>query len=81
MKEIRKIVLTGGPSSGKTQAMPYIAAHLEENGYKVICIDETSTQIINSNVHWRDPNVDIMTYQQAIFKTQNTSRHTLCTKI
>ncbi|MBO7218707.1 MAG: AAA family ATPase, partial [Clostridia bacterium] len=63
MKEIRKIVLTGGPSSGKSQSMPHIKEHLEKCGYKVICIDETSTQIINSNIHWRDERVDAMTYQ------------------
>lgn len=72
MKEIKTIVLTGGPSSGKSQSMPHIKEHLEKCGYKVICIDETSTQIINSNVHWRDEKVDIMTYQQAIFKMQKS---------
>ena len=72
MKEIKRFVLTGGPSSGKSQSMPHIKAHLEANGYKVICIDETSTQIINSNIHWRDENVDAMTYQKAIFKMQKS---------
>lgn len=72
MKEIRRIVLTGGPSSGKSQSMPHIVEHLEREGYKVICIDEASTQIINSNIHWRDPNVDIMTYQKAIFRLQKS---------
>lgn len=50
MNKITRIVLTGAPSSGKTNALPKIKEHFEALGYNVIAVDESATVVINNGV-------------------------------
>ncbi len=45
---IAKIVITGGPCSGKTTGMNYLREKLSNLGYKVFIIPESATEIISS---------------------------------
>lgn len=46
MAEVIKIVLTGGPCSGKTTALAYVSEKLREQGIEVITIEERATKLI-----------------------------------
>ena len=48
MAEVIKIVLTGGPCSGKTTALSYVSKKLREQGIEVITIEERATKLILS---------------------------------
>lgn len=48
MAEVIKIVLTGGPCSGKTTALSYVSEKLKEQGIEVIIIEERATKLILS---------------------------------
>jgi len=50
LRIIKKIVFTGGPNGGKTDAIPIIANFLEKLGWYVIIIREIATMFDNSNV-------------------------------
>ena len=45
-QKIIKIVLTGGPCAGKTTAMSWIQNNFRKQGYKVLFIPETATELI-----------------------------------
>jgi CYTH domain-containing protein/predicted ATPase len=49
-KKIFKIVITGGPCAGKTTAMSWIINTFTKQGYTVLIIPETATDLINSGV-------------------------------
>lgn len=48
--EFHKIVITGGPCGGKTTGLSFIEQGLTKYGYKVVFLNETATEIINSNL-------------------------------
>ena len=48
MKQIYKLVITGGPCAGKTTGLGKIKEEMEKEGYKVILIPETATILISS---------------------------------
>ncbi len=48
--EITKIVLTGGPCSGKTTLLKEIKKCIEEWGLKVVVISETATELIEGGI-------------------------------
>ena len=50
MKEITKIVVTGGPCGGKTSAMKHIKEVFTKEGYTVLFISETATELISGGV-------------------------------
>ena len=47
---VKRIVLTGGPSSGKTSVLEKIDQVYSAQGYKVILVDETATYLINKGI-------------------------------
>ncbi len=47
---IRKIVITGGPSAGKTTAMSWIQNAFAKLGYTVLFVPETATEFITGGV-------------------------------
>lgn len=49
-KEIKKIVITGGPCAGKTTAMSRIKKTFTRMGYAVVFIHETATELISGGV-------------------------------
>lgn len=68
-KKIAKIVLTGGPCAGKTTAMNWIQNFFQKQGYAVIFIPETATEIISSGI--KPNNVeDYLKFQENIFELQ-----------
>lgn len=48
--EITKIVITGGPSGGKTTGMSWIQNALTRRGYTVLFVPETATELISGGV-------------------------------
>lgn len=50
MKEITKIVITGGPCAGKSTAMSWIQNAFAKRGYTVLFVPETATELINGGV-------------------------------
>lgn len=50
MKNIVKIVLTGGPCAGKTSSQKWIKKHFETQGYKVIFVPETAAELMGSGI-------------------------------
>lgn len=47
---VKKIVLTGGPCSGKTTAMKSIKKELEGRGYTVLLISETAAELMGGGL-------------------------------
>ena len=45
-----EIVLTGGPSAGKTSSLSFLAARLSEQGYRVLCVPEVPTMLITAGL-------------------------------
>ena len=50
MKEITKIVITGGPCAGKSTAMSWIQNFFSKQGIRVLFISETATHLISGGV-------------------------------
>lgn len=48
--DIKKIVITGGPSAGKTTAMSWIQNHFVKLGYAVLFVPETATELITGGL-------------------------------
>jgi len=69
MKEIKKIVLTGGPCAGKTTAFSKINEEITKNGYKVLFLQETATELINSGFN-ANTCKNLLEFQTMIAKLQ-----------
>lgn len=50
MKQITKIVLTGGPCAGKTTALKFLRENLIKNGYGAVVVPETSTELFSNGI-------------------------------
>lgn len=48
--DIKSIVITGGPCGGKTSAMRHIKEYFEKEGFTVIFVAETATELITAGV-------------------------------
>ena len=66
---INKIVITGGPCSGKTTALSWIQNNLARVGYTVLFVPETATELITGGVApWTcGANLD---FQKAVMRLQ-----------
>ena len=49
-ENLKKIVITGGPCAGKTTAMQHISRYFTDNGYNVLVMSETATELIKSGI-------------------------------
>ncbi len=49
-KKVPMIVLTGGPCGGKTTSIEYLKEMLKNEGYTVITLSETATDVMNSGI-------------------------------
>lgn len=68
---IKKIVLTGGPSSGKTKVLEKIQEVYKERGVKVIVVDETATYLINNDIKcFGDNKMDLLDFQEIVMRMQ-----------
>lgn len=64
-KEIKKIVITGGPCSGKTTGMSFLSQKLSDLGYSVVVVPEYATEIISSGLSPM-ANISIYDFQENI---------------
>ena len=48
--ELHKIVITGGPSAGKTTGLSWIQNAFSKLGYTVLFVPETATEFISGGV-------------------------------
>ena len=55
-KEIKRIVLTGGPCAGKTTALVKVIEHFSSRGYKVFTIPEVPTLCSQAGMNYLTPN-------------------------
>lgn len=68
-KTIKKIVLTGGPCAGKTTAFNWIQNNFSKQGYKVLFIPESATELITSGIApWETSST--LDFQETIIKMQ-----------
>ena len=58
MKEIKRIVLTGGPCAGKTTALVRVIEHFSGLGYKVFTIPEVPTMFTQAGMNYLTDNRD-----------------------
>ena len=67
MKNILRIVITGGPCAGKTTALKYVRGILEDYGYEVITSEETAMFLIRANLIPKSDkggNIDLHEFQK-----------------
>lgn len=68
---VKRIVLTGGPGSGKTSVMEKIEQIYSSQGYKVILVEETATYLINKGIRpFGDNKLDLIDFQELVLKFQ-----------
>ena len=71
MKDIKRIVLTGGPCAGKTTALVRIIEHFSNLGFKVFTVPEVPTMYSQGGWSYLTPNRDLYYEGElAILKTQ-----------
>lgn len=58
MKDIKRIVLTGGPCAGKTSALVRVIEHFSSIGYKVFTIPEVPTMFTQAGMDYLTQNKD-----------------------
>ena len=58
MKEIKRIVLTGGPCAGKTTALVKVIEYFTNLGYKVFTIPEVPTMFTQAGMDYLTQNHD-----------------------
>ena len=77
MKNITKIVITGGPCAGKTTALSRIEEHFTKIGYKVLFVSEVATELITgglapwtcgSNLDYQKCQVSMQLYKEKMFE-------------
>ena len=68
---IKKIVLTGGPGSGKTETIKYLDRYYKDLGYNVILIEESATYLINKGIKpFGDNALKMNDFEELILKMQ-----------
>ena len=56
MKDIKRIVLTGGPCAGKTTALVRVIEHFSSLGFKVFTIPEVPTMFTQAGMNYLTDN-------------------------
>jgi len=64
-----KVVLTGGPCSGKTSALSIIPQKLADRGYQVLCLPEVPTLLITGGIV-PDCSIDMTKFQRFVLTMQ-----------
>lgn len=68
---VRRIVLTGGPGSGKTTVLEKIDQVFSAQGYLVIILDETASYLINRRIKpFGDNAVSLLNFQELVMRMQ-----------
>lgn len=68
---VKRIVLTGGPGTGKTTVLDKIKTVYEPQGYRVIISDETATYLILKGIRpFGDNAIDLVDFQELVMGLQ-----------
>ena len=67
---IKRIVLTGGPGSGKTTVLDKIRDVYTKEGIKVLVVPETATELINSGISFLDGTISLLDFQELVLRLQ-----------
>lgn len=68
---IKKIVLTGGPCAGKSTSISKIKRKFEEEGFIVLVVNETATELINMGIRpFGENKIDMYEFQRYVFAYQ-----------
>lgn len=69
---IKKVVLTGGPCTGKTTVLNDIKDYYRDNGFKVIVVPETATELIKEGIKCfgEDKLLSVLDYQEIVLRLQ-----------
>ena len=68
---VYKIVLTGGPGSGKTSVKDGIIKHFTVQGYQVLFVSETASELINGGIKcFGNNSVSLIDFQEYVMKLQ-----------
>lgn len=68
---VKRVVLTGGPGTGKTTVINKIREVYEKQGVTVIVIDETATYLIEKGIKpFGDNAIDMVDFQELVMKMQ-----------
>ena len=78
MPSIKKIVITGGPCAGKTTAMSWIQNFFGTQGYAVLFIAETASELINSGISPKSSRTNL-DFQKALLSLQTAKEDTFTT--
>lgn len=70
MKTIKKIVITGGPCSGKSTLLNLIENTFVEKGYKVLIVSETATELIKGGISPLGGKDNMFMFQDYLLKLQ-----------
>lgn len=73
-KEIKKIVITGGPCAGKTTGMKKVKEEFSKRGYAVIIVPETATELISGGISPTSCATNVA-YQRLQMKLQMEKEH------
>lgn len=66
---ITKIVITGGPCSGKTSSLKFLKDELSKRGYNAIIINESATEIMSNGIDTKACNSEIE-FQKSVLSLQ-----------
>ncbi|MCR5572610.1 MAG: AAA family ATPase [Candidatus Saccharibacteria bacterium] len=69
MKNVHKIVLTGGPCAGKTTALSWISNYFGKVGWRTLIVNEAATELITSGIYPTDFD-DPLFFQKLLIRTQ-----------
>ena len=69
-KVIKKIVLTGGPSSGKSSSLDVISEYLNDKGYMVYIVNESATELMEKGFIPGKNGVSNEYFQEILIKHQ-----------
>lgn len=69
--EINKIVFTGGPCAGKTTIINEVTKILKNDGYFVINVSETATELISGSILPNDQREHTLKFQDYVYRLQS----------
>lgn len=68
-KKIHRVVLTGGPCSGKSTCLNRLKTFFQNIGWKVFCVPETATILLSTGINFYDFDVESkMKFQENLLK-------------
>jgi CYTH domain-containing protein/thymidylate kinase len=75
---MHRIVLTGGPCSGKTTSISLLQEKISEMGFDVVCVPEVATLLIGSGIQpWLLNPAQLFIFQDRLIQTQLQLEKTL----